>query len=421
MTFILMILILGIMVLVHELGHFIPAKIFNISVPVFSIGFGKRLIGKKIGDTDYRISAFPLGGYVSLKGMDPGEFSGASDEFLSKPVWQRIVVIFFGPFSNLVFAYILLFIIVSSFGVPFINNMPLKEVNGSASAYIMPGDSIIAVNNENIVSFLDIYTKISFGNENTFLLNRDNEILELSFNINDPDSFSLIPLIKPVIGKVLEDSPAELSGLMKNDIIVSINGKKTNDWSDVSLMISDEYEKEISVTVKRGDSLYLMNMTPKKYQYTENDSIKNTGKIGIEYVTVIEKLSFTESVKVSFGRLTYIFKAILDFMKMLFTGKAPANAVGGPIAIYSMIGENLKWGIDALLSFVAFFSLNLCIFNLIPFPPLDGSYIVIYLFESIFRKKAGVKFMRVYQQIGFFTFMLLVIFVTFNDIMRVIK
>lgn len=421
MTFVWMILILGIMVLVHELGHFIPAKIFGIDVPVFSIGFGKRLIGRKIGQTDYRISAFPFGGYVSLKGMDPGEYKGNSDEFLSKPVWQRIIVIFSGPFANLVFAFVILFIIVSVYGIPKVSNMPLKEVNGSASEYLMPGDSIVSVNDHSVESFLDIYTYVSFGKENSFTVKRNNEINTISFSIDDPDSFALIPYIKPVIGKVISNSPADKAGIIKGDVITKVNNTEINDWTEISREISDKYGREISVEIMRRDSLLVFRLTPQTYEIAEGDSIIKTGKIGIEYITAVEYPSFNGTLKASYNRMMFIVRAIIDFLKMLFTGRAPASTVGGPIAIYSLIGENLKWGFDALLSFVAFFSLNLCIFNLIPFPPLDGSYIVIYLFEGIFRKKAGVRFMRTYQQVGFFILILLIVFVTFNDILRVIK
>lgn len=421
MTLFWMIIILGIMVLVHELGHFLPAKLFGIEVPVFSIGFGKRLIGRQIGSTDYRISVFPFGGYVSLKGMDPGEYNGSDSEFLSKPVWQRIIVIFSGPFANLILAFVILFIIVNAYGIPQVRNMPLKDIQGSASAYLMPGDSIISVNENKIESFLDIYTNVSFGKENTFLLKRDNHIISVSFNVNDPDSFALIPYIKPVIGRIVSESPAEKAGLKEGDIIIAVNGEKISDWTEISEKVSDMYEQSITVGILRNDSAMIFEMIPQKYQITQGDSIINTGKIGIEYVTTIEYPTLAGSLKAAFNRMIFIGRAILDFLGMLVTGRAPANTVGGPIAIYSLIGENLKWGFDALLSFVAFFSLNLCIFNLIPFPPLDGSYIMIYLFEGIFRKRAGVKFMRAYQQVGFFVLILLIVFVTFNDILRVFK
>ena len=421
MTFLYMIIILGTMVLVHELGHFIPAKLFNIEVPIFSLGFGKRLFGKKFRGTDYRISMLPFGGYVNLKGMDPGEYKGKENEFLSKSPLKRIIVVFSGPFFNLIFAFIILQLIVNIYGVPVIDNMPLKEVRGSASQYLMQGDSIISVNGNTITSFLDTYESILFGKKNVFIFERNENIIEQSFIINDPDSFALIPYIKPIIGKVVSNSPADRAGMIKGDIIVNIDNNEINDWGDIPSLISEKYDEEVFVLIKRDEQILDFTLIPEKYEYIENDTLKISGKIGIEYVTTIRKLSFGESIITSFNRLKYITVAIINFLEMLIMGKVSPKTVGGPIAIYSLIGENMKWGFDALLSFVAFFSLNLCIFNLIPFPPLDGSYILIYSFEGIFKKRAGAKFMRIYQQIGFYLLMTMVVLVTFNDILRLFR
>ncbi len=421
MTFIWMIIILGTMVLVHEFGHFIPAKIFNIEVPVFSLGFGKRLFGKKFRGTDYRISMLPFGGYVNLKGMDPGEYTGKDNEFLSKSPLKRIIVVFSGPFFNLIFAFLILQLTISIYGVPVIDNMPLKEVRGSASQYLMEGDSIISINGNTITSFLDTYESITFGKNNTFVFKRNENIMEQSFIINDPDSFVLIPYIKPIIGKVVSGSPADKAGMIMGDIIVNIDNNVINDWGDIPSIISEKYDEEVTLLVMRNEQVLDFTLIPEKYEYIENDTVKVAGKIGIEYVTTIKKLSLGESLKTSFNRLKYITTAIINFLEMLVTGKVSAKAVGGPIAIYSLIGENMKWGFDALLSFVAFFSLNLCIFNLIPFPPLDGSYILIYVFEGIFKKRAGAKFMKIYQQVGFYLLMIMVVLVTVNDILRLFK
>lgn len=418
MTFIWMIAVLGIMVFVHELGHFIPAKLFGINVPVFSFGYGKRLIGKTYKGTDYRLSLIPFGGYVKLQGMDPEEFTGAKSDFLSKNVLKRIIVIVAGPFSNLIFAFLMFIFIVSVFGISYIDNAPLLSAEYNAEEYFQAGDSIISVNAAEIGYFTDIYKHLRPGEENTFSIYRNGEMTEVNMFISAPDSFILIPMIKPEIKAVTKGSPAEQAGFKPGDVIIETDGMPISSRQEFAEIITGTYDRPVNVTVIREGSTAALTVVPERIEYMDGDTIAASGRIGIEYRIHTIRPGFIGTIKAASERISYVSGAILRFLFMLITGKMSFKMVGGPISIYSMIGENLKWGFDAFLSFVAFFSLNLFIFNLIPFPPLDGSYVLLYLYEGISRRKVSKKFMLVYQQIGLIILVLLVISVSFNDIMR---
>ncbi|MDY6787299.1 MAG: RIP metalloprotease RseP [candidate division WOR-3 bacterium] len=420
MTFIVLIIVLGIMVLVHEAGHFIPAKIFNVDAPIFSIGFGKRLIGKTFRGTDYRISLFPFGGYVKMKGMDPGEYSGDKREFLSKPVWQRILIIFAGPFSNFILAFLIIYIVTVGFGTVNLPNAPLSDTRGSDAGALVQGDSIISVNNVQIDKFNDIYENIDWSRENEITVMRGSEEITLSITIEDPEEFALIPRIEPVIGKVIKGTPAEKSGIREGDKIIYIDSVRINDWRDISRELEGKYSEETEIVILRNEEMFPMSIVPEKMETMDNDTVAYRGYIGVEYVSMKEYPGLFEGVGMAWDRMAFLTVSIIKFIGMLFTGNMSMKMVGGPIAIYSMIGQNIQWGMDALLLFVSFFSLNLCIFNLIPFPPLDGSYILLYAVEGIFRKRATERFMLIYQQIGLIILIALIIFVTYNDVMRFI-
>ncbi|MGE3063013.1 MAG: RIP metalloprotease RseP [bacterium] len=421
MTFVYMVLTLGIMVFVHELGHFIAARSFKIGVPVFSIGMGKRLFGIKKNGTDYCFSIMPFGGYVKLKGMD--DFDGKErddDDFMVKHPIKRILVIFAGPFANFILAFILLFLMTVIFGVSYMPNSYVYSVSSPYDTIFFKGDSVISINERPVVYYTDIFKYLRPNEINSFKVLRNNENITISFKIDKPDSFALYPAINTKVGLISPKSPADKAGMMKGDIIIAIDSVETKTWQEMSEIIRTKYDKTIAVKLQRGADTLIFSLIPEKREETVGDTLVYTGVIGIGYSSEIVKPAFTEAVKLTIERVNYISSSLFKFLAQLFTGKMSVKNLGGPISIYSMTGESLKWGFDSFLAFVAFFSLNLFIFNLIPFPPLDGSYIMIFLFEMLFRKKVTTKFMSIYQQIGFFLLMALIVLVSFNDILRLV-
>lgn len=421
MTILYMVLTLGIMVLVHELGHFIAARFFKIGVPVFSIGMGKRLFGVKRGGTDYRFSVLPFGGYVKLKGME--DFDGTDrdgDDFMAKHPIKRMLVIFFGPFANFLLAFLLMFAMVFFYGVSYMPNTPVYSALSPYDTLFFKGDSVMSVNGNAVLYYTDIFKFLKPNETNSFELLRGNEVTRVEFKLDKPDSFAIYPEIKTKIGTVSSGSPAERAGIMKGDIILSVDSSKTRCWQDMAEIIKVSCNRSLSLTILRGGDTLVFNAVPESREEKSGDSTLCSGFLGVGYSSEMKRPSFIQSASITFERISYLSLSLVKFLSQLFTGRMSVKNLGGPISIYTMTGESLKWGFDSFLAFVAFFSLNLFIFNLIPFPPLDGSYIIIFLFETLFRKKATTKFMTVYQQIGYLILMGLVVLVSFNDILRLV-
>jgi len=419
MTFIIVVIILGIMVIMHELGHFLSAKMFGIGVPIFSIGMGKRLFGKTIKGTDYRVSIIPFGGYVKMKGMEIDEMENRGpDDFLTKHPLKRIISIFSGPFANLIFAFFLLLFITMNWGVTYIENTRIESVDAYAEGVLQKGDSVISVNGKSIDTFNDIYKNLSPAGENVFSVERSGEIISVSAKIEHIDSFFIYPEMSTVIGQIDSSGPAFKAGMNKGDRIISVDSVKTSTWQEMSSVIKTNPLRVIEFIYVRGSDTLTASFAPDSRLKSKDDSLSSEGFVGIGYSVNTEKPDFMSGLRISVDRIAYISTSIVSFLKMLFTGKMSLKMVGGPISIYSMTGESMKWGLDSLLTFVAFFSINLFIFNLIPFPPLDGGYIMLYFIEMISKKRANKKFMTVYAQIGFFVLMGLIFLVSINDIMR---
>ncbi|MDD3804252.1 MAG: RIP metalloprotease RseP [bacterium] len=421
MTLLYMALTLGIMVFVHELGHFFVAKFFKIGVPVFSMGMGRRLFGFKKNNTDYCFSVLPFGGYVKLKGME--DFDGRerdNDDFMAKHPIKRILVIFSGPFANFILAFVLLLSMTLIFGISYMPNAPVYSVSSPYDSLFLKSDMILFVNGRSIEYYTDIFKNLKPNETNSFVVLRGGEKITLSFLLDKPDSFGIYPEISTKVGMVTEGSPAQISGIKKNDIIEEIDSVKVSTWQEMSERIRSSYDKPLSMKIKRGSDHITLVVTPQKKEEVSGDSVIYSGMIGIGYSSETVRPSFSEGIRLTFERVSYISSSLIKFLSQLFTGRMSVKNLGGPISIYSMTGESLKWGFDSFLAFVAFFSLNLFIFNLIPFPPLDGSYIIIFLFEMLFKKKATTKFMSIYQQVGFFVLMALIVLVSFNDILRLV-
>ncbi|HAV93078.1 TPA: RIP metalloprotease RseP [candidate division WOR-3 bacterium] len=421
MTLIYMIITLGIMVIVHELGHFLVAKLFKIGVPVFSIGMGKRLFGITKNGTDYRVSLMPFGGYVHLKGMETFEQGEKDDDdFMVKHPLKRIAVIFSGPFANFILSFILLFIMTLAFGVSYMPNTPVYSIASPYDSLFLRGDFIESVNGNDIKYYIDIFKYLKPNEINNISILRDGADKEVAFKLDKPDSFLIYPEICTKVGMVSPGSPAEKSGIMKNDIILAIDTLNIKTWQEMSEIIKQSYDISLSIKIERGADTLLLSVIPEKKEQQDGDSTMYYGVVGIGYSSELMKPGFKQGISLTIERVNYIASSIVKFLAQLFTGKMSVKNLGGPISIYTMTGESLKWGFDSFLAFVAFFSLNLFIFNLIPFPPLDGSYILIFLFELFTKKRATTKFMNIYQQIGFVTLMLLIVLVSFNDILRIV-
>lgn len=347
MTLVYFVLILGLIVLVHEFGHFIFAKMFGVYVYEFSIGMGPKIFGKKDkkGETEYCLRAIPIGGFVQLAGEEVTNDDKIPQDrkIYSKPIWQRLLIMFFGAGNNFILAFLTLLLFAFIWGAP---------------------------------------------------------------------------NIKPVLKNVVVDSPFAEAGVVKGDTILKVNGNKVDTIDDISIYlavvtpgdkVSFEVKKqngevkiyEIAAAVKDADGV-------QSYYYgieLGGDSVRG----------------ITSSFKYAFQKMGALFKQMFTTFKYLFTGKVGMDNLSGPVGIYTVVGQSRQQGWESIFQLIALLSLNVGFVNLIPFPAFDGGRILFLLIEKIKGSKVDPKVENIFHSIGFILLMLLLIYITFNDILRIVK
>lgn len=343
MTIILFILILSLIIVIHEFGHFLFAKLFGVHVYEFSLGMGKRIWGFKKGETEYSIRLIPLGGYVSLAGesVEVDEDVPKENRLQSKSAFERFVIMFAGAGFNFVLALVILFISALFFG---------------------------SVSN------------------------------------------------KPIVGEVLEEYPAYEAGIRSNDLILEINDKQVKSWDDAMWEIQMASGKTLDFVVQRDNKTYEISVSP--IEEKEEDTTryvygisKNTDK---EY-------GLAQACVYAFEKTGSTFKLMGNTIKSLFVGQVGVDELSGPIGIYTVVDNQSKAGVESILYLIAFLSVNVGVINLLPFPAFDGGRILFLIIEKIKGSPVDSKIENTIHNIGFMLLMLLMIYVTFNDVFRIIK
>ncbi|MBU1566696.1 MAG: RIP metalloprotease RseP [Proteobacteria bacterium] len=355
-TILSFILVLGLLIFVHELGHFVFAKLFGVRVLKFSLGFGPKIVGKTIGETEYVISAFPLGGFVKMFGENPDEQDVSEAEkqvsFAHKPVWQRFFIVFAGPVFNLFFSVVLFFMVFAFLGIP---------------------------------------TSVDTTR----------------------------------IGKVNDNSPAALAGLLANDTILRINDRETLIWDDVLEGVKGSEGKPLVIVVQRNNEKVHLTVTPAR------DAVKNVfGEvveqrfmIGIKKADEMiwkESSLYASLENACLQTWMYISLTAVGFVKII-QQVVPASEIGGPILIAQIAGEQMKAGWVNLIYFMGLLSVNLGLLNLLPIPVLDGGHLAFLTIEGLRRKPLDMRAQIIAQQIGIGLLGTLMIFVFYNDIARLFQ
>ncbi|MBZ5508260.1 MAG: RIP metalloprotease RseP [Acidobacteriia bacterium] len=431
------IFVLGILVFVHEFGHYAVAKLFKVRVEVFSLGFGKRLVGFRRGDTDYRISLLPLGGYVKMAGENPMESrTGDPGEFMSHPRWQRFFVAIAGPAMNIILAVVVLTgVYMFRHEYPAYLDKPAVlgwVIDGSPAqtAGFKTGDKIAVIQGKIEPTWDDVRYQI-FGNINQTLkmdVLRGTQTLPLELTAHIPEKddvdilreLGLVPEGKSVVGRVMPGSPAEKAGLHTDDEIIAVNGSPVQTGNTIGLaaVLEKNKEKPAKITVTRkGQTLDLM-VTPELSPAGADG--KAAYRIGVELPQEfhVDKLSFAAALNAATVDCKKNSSLIFRLLGQLFTVKGTLKQFGGPVMIMQESGKAAQAGFVVLLQFMALISLNLAIFNMLPIPILDGGLVLMLLVESVMRRdiKQEVK-ERVYQA----AFVFLVLFaavVIFNDVTK---
>ncbi len=426
---------IGALVLVHEFGHFIAAKLSKMKVEIFSIGFGTRLIGKKIGDTDYRISAFPLGGYVKIAGMvdeslDTGFVSSKPQpyEFRSKPFYQKFFVITAGVIMNMAFAVFLFWSIFMIQGKTFrdVNEVGYVIPNSLASeAGFHEGDKILSLNGKKINYWDDIF-RIGFvedlSKDLNFEIQRGNQKLYISIPRSKISEFTASEEILGILPKYIETTilavepnrPAEKVGLQPKDIIVSVNGEKIYNPAQLTSIIKSNAGKEVTLKVKRGDKIFEQKIIPDP-----------DGRIGVQITSFYngpvkkENYNLFEALWIGIKETYRISALTINGIKQLVTGKIPVQkGIAGPIRIAKFATQSADIGFTAFLGFMAILSISLAFLNILPFPGLDGGHLLILIIEGIIRKELSYRVKIAIQQAGIIILIILMIFVLYNDIVH---
>lgn len=429
-TLISFIIVLGILIFIHELGHFAVAKASGVGVEKFSLGFGPKIIGIQRGETEYRISLLPLGGYVKMVGEAPGEEISPelkAKSFTHKPVWKKALIVAAGPAMNLVLAIVLLPVIFM-IGI----QVPRYLENPAVAGYVAPGeagdkagirkgDVISAIDGKEIKDWEDLLTALAMSPDKkvTATVQRDGSAMETSLvpkasEVTGAGTAGIYPPMEPVIGEVSPGFPAEKAGIKAGDRIVSINGKPISHWAELEDVIHKSGDKK-DIIISRGGQELSFSITPKY-----NEEVK-TWLIGISRHedSELKRYGFVESVKKGVASGIEMTTRLFVVIKGLVIGEFSLKTLGGPIMIAQVAGKAAESGLADLLSLVAFLSLQLGIINLFPIPVLDGGHIVFFGMEAVKGSPLSEKFMTVAQQVGIALLIALMVLVTYNDLFRI--
>jgi regulator of sigma E protease len=438
------ILSLSLLIVLHELGHFIPAKLFKIKVEKFYLFFDYKfsILKKKVGDTVYGIGWIPLGGYVKISGMidesmDTEQMALPPKpwEFRSKPAWQRLIVMLGGVFVNFVLGIFIYIMLMWSYGERYLPNENVKDGVWVQSELaenlgLQTGDKILTVDGQKVKKFRSL--TLEFINGNTYQIERNGVVLDQAIPEDfisqlmdrDKEAGLIIAPRQPfIIAGISEDSANIDADLQAKDIVTAINGSAIKYYDEVQKKLDTYKNQEISITVKRGNE-------------TKDIPVKitNEGKIGVGVLqlpmTDLEKLGYYDLADFEYSFLEAIpagwhksVKTLTDYMKQLKKIFNPSTGaykgLGGFISIGSIFPS--EWSAQAFWEITAFLSIMLGFMNLLPIPALDGGHVVFTLWEMITGRKPGDKFLEYAQVVGFILLIALLLFANGNDVYRNLK
>jgi regulator of sigma E protease len=416
----LTIVCLGLLIFVHEVGHFVSARLMRVKVDTFSIGFGPKILKFVRHETVYAISLIPLGGYVKMKGDNPEDTEHEPDSFFAKNPYQRAFIAFGGPLANLFLAVILIFFSYN-IGFKFNDFRPVIDSAGEPySTFFSQGDEILSINHQEIKSFTDIFHQIDDMQDNLFLIQRDSlQIYESIFIDTKIDFYrALRPISSRKIGEVNPGLPAWKAGLQTGDEIVMIDGIYMENWEDIRTTISSSMNHFITLTIIRDEASYDITVHPDINPLSDDNS-RIIGITQYQDISFVEKFGVMQSLKLSvITTASYVYLNYQSLFQLFKKPETLKSSVGGPVMIYQMTSQISKRGLSSLLLFVGALSIILMIMNLLPIPVLDGGQIIFCLYEIIFRKPLPLKVQVSLQQIGFMILVALMVYAFYSDISK---
>jgi len=474
-------LVLGVMILVHEWGHFIAARMFGVRVDVFSIGFGPRLFGWKRGATDYRVSALPLGGYVRMAGQDPSDIdsmhstaiartekdkpglhvgaeavgvseitfktaemrgvdqllrrnTGAPDELVSKPRWQRAIISFAGPFVNLIFPILLLTVYFVAVGIPYpaYQDKPVQVAavpanSPAAAAGLRGGDKVVAIDGEQnpdweqvekVLAKLTPNSKLSMEVEDSGT-RRSLVIPVEQKDLEQPERLLGFAPIRPVLEDVAPGLPAQRAGLKENDLIAAVDGQKIQWWGEFTERVRGSNGKPVALDVDRKGQLLHLVVTPQAATNERGETIYQIG-VQVHEDTAYKRVAFPEGARYAALVTVEKIKETAGIVGKLFSGRVSLKQLQGPVGISRAAGQAARKGPLAIISLMVLISVNLGILNLLPIPILDGGHILLLGIEGILRRDMSLAFKERFVQVGLVFLLVVFAIVMYNDVVRLL-
>ena len=446
--------VLGVLVTFHEFGHFIVARWAGVKVLKFSLGFGPKVLSRQVGDTEYLLSAIPLGGYVKMFGEDAGEPVPPEERarsFSHKSLWKRTLIVAAGPGFNFFLSY-LIFSAWLAMGTPlpiptFAELSPtidaIRPGSPAVQAGLRVGDRITRIDEQDITTKNEVYAAVaeSDGRSLTIEVRRGDTLKAFLVtpelygpeNVEQADVEQADTQVRPyvigieeaapIVTAVMPDMPAAQAGLQEGDRIIEIQGETIQTWSQMTRIIKAHPNDSLTMQVKRDGAVVTLTIIPEPHEVTDNGTRATIGKIGImgSGRSVIRASSpltaVVQGVKATWG---WSELTVVGIYKML-TGEISSKNIGGPIMIASASGSAAERGIADVMFFVAILSINLGILNLLPIPVLDGGHLFFFACEAVLGRPLAERQREVTQQVGLVLLFGIMIFAFFNDIHRLLQ
>jgi regulator of sigma E protease len=483
-------LVLGVMILIHEWGHFIAARMFGVRVDVFSIGFGPRLFGWKSGHTDYRISVIPLGGYVRMAGQDPTDIdsssrwsatrataeaetpgkvadavqtvaevatseklspavetaakigylrgneqlggfgTGAPDELMSKPRWQRAVISAAGPAVNLLFPILLLTVYFVAIGIPYpvFEDKPVVVTavpanSAAAHAGLAAGDRVVAINGEQNPDWTEAAKQVTAAEPNSKISVEvesagQKRTLEIPVGAQkDTEQLLGFAPMKAVLEDVAPGMPASRGGLKEGDVIVAVDGQPIQWWGQFTERVRGSGGKALSLDIERkGQPIHLV-VTPQAGSNERGESVYQIG-VQVHEDTAYRRVAFGEGVKFAAVKTYETIDDTIGVVGKLFSGRVSVRQLQSVVGISRAAGQAVHKGAQAVISLMVLISVNLGILNLLPIPILDGGNILLLAIEGGLRRDLSLAFKERFVQVGLVFLLVLFAIVMYNDVAR---
>jgi len=441
------IVVLGVLIFVHEAGHFLAAKAVGIAVLRFSFGLGPRTpLGVKIGETDYCLSWIPFGGFVKMAGVEeegaPAAVEGGTIEadvpvertFDAKPLWARIFVILAGVLMNAVFAIAIYVGVAGAYGASVDPTVTVGGVDTTALPLgahpltaLKAGDRIVRIDGDSVTGWQDIQERLYTAPGTRITIQVAGRATPILLDVPSSESDSraalvnaLEPMHRPVVGELEPGSPAASAGLRTGDSIVAVGGAAIASWEQLVRAIQPSWGKPVRIDVARAGRPVELTVTPRPTVVHDQPGGKarTVGRIGIGLVLEVRHFGAVGSAREGLREAGRGAGLILFTLKGLVTGQVSAREIGGPILIGQLAGEVVRAGFREFLAFVALLSINLAILNLLPIPVLDGGHLLFLAVEGVRGRPLSVEQRQRLTQVGFFVLVAIMLLAVGNDVLR---